>query len=171
MVKGCLQLSGALFILFSMNSNQDDKKVNEAPLLLDQQLCFALYSANLAMHKVYRQLLAQLEITYPQYLVMLVLWEKDDLTVSEIGEPLFLDSATLTPLLKRLESAGLIQRQRSRQDERQVAVTLTEAGRALRSKAGAIPEAIQCASACDSETLHALKQQLDDLRDNLSRQK
>ncbi|WP_130833068.1 MarR family winged helix-turn-helix transcriptional regulator [[Erwinia] mediterraneensis] len=154
-----------------MNIKQDDKKVSEAPLLLDQQLCFALYSANLAMHKVYRQLLAQLELTYPQYLVMLVLWEKDDVTVSEIGEQLFLDSATLTPLLKRLESAGMIQRQRSRQDERQVVVTLTEAGRTLRNKAGGIPNAIQCATACDDAQLQNLKQQLDDLRDNLNRAK
>ncbi|HAI05873.1 MULTISPECIES: MarR family winged helix-turn-helix transcriptional regulator [Pantoea] len=152
-----------------MNSDQDDKKVKTMPLLVDQQLCFALYSANLAMNKVYRQLLSQLDITYPQYLVMLVLWQKDDLTVSEIGEQLFLDSATLTPLLKRLESAGLIMRQRTRQDERQVAVTLTEAGRALRSKAESIPEAVKCATACDDDALLALKVQLDGLRDNLNR--
>lgn len=151
-----------------MNSDQDDKKVKAMPLLVDQQLCFALYSANLAMNKVYRQLLSQLDITYPQYLVMLVLWQKDDVTVSEIGEQLFLDSATLTPLLKRLESAGLIHRQRTRQDERQVAVTLTKAGQALRVKAAAIPEAIKCATACDDEALLALKLQLDGLRDNLN---
>ena len=151
-----------------MNCDQDDKKVKTMPLLVDQQLCFALYSANLAMNKVYRQLLSQLDITYPQYLVMLVLWQKDDVTVSEIGEQLFLDSATLTPLLKRLESAGLINRQRTRQDERQVAVTLTEAGRALRVKAEAIPEAVKCASACDDDALLALKLQLDGLRDNLN---
>ena len=152
-----------------MNSDQDDKKVKTMPLLVDQQLCFALYSANLAMNKVYRQLLTRLDITYPQYLVMLVLWQKDDLTVSEIGEQLFLDSATLTPLLKRLESAGLIMRQRTRQDERQVAVTLTEAGRALRGTAESIPEAVKCATACDDDALRALKGQLDDLRDNLNR--
>lgn len=151
-----------------MNSDQDDKKVKTMPLLVDQQLCFALYSANLAMNKVYRQLLSQLDITYPQYLVMLVLWQKDDVTVSEIGEQLFLDSATLTPLLKRLESAGLINRQRTRQDERQVAVTLTEAGEALRIKAASIPEAVKCATACDDETLLALKTELDGLRDNLN---
>ncbi|PXW20612.1 MarR family winged helix-turn-helix transcriptional regulator [Pantoea sp. JKS000250] len=151
-----------------MNCDQDDKKVKTMPLLVDQQLCFALYSANLAMNKVYRQLLSQLDITYPQYLVMLVLWQKDDVTVSEIGEQLFLDSATLTPLLKRLESAGLINRQRTRQDERQVAVTLTEAGRALCVKAEAIPEAVKCATACEDDALLALKLQLDGLRDNLN---
>jgi len=152
-----------------MNSNQDDKKVKQAPLQLDQQLCFALYSANLAMHKVYRQLLSKLEITYPQYLVMLVLWSQDDVTVSEIGEQLFLDSATLTPLLKRLESAGLLHRQRSRQDERQVVVTLTDEGRELRDKAESIPEAIQCATACDDQVMASLKAQLDELRDSLYR--
>lgn len=152
-----------------MNSNQDDKKVKQAPLQLDQQLCFALYSANLAMHKVYRQLLSKLEITYPQYLVMLVLWNQDDVTVSEIGEQLFLDSATLTPLLKRLESAGLLHRQRSRQDERQVVVTLTDEGRALRDKAESIPEAIQCATTCDDQAMASLKGQLDELRDSLYR--
>ena len=96
-----------------------------AQLALDNQFCFALYSTNLALHKLYRQLLAPMNLTYPQYLVMLVLWEQDDVTVSEIGERLFLDSATLTPLLKRLESAGFIIRQRSRQDERQVVITLS----------------------------------------------
>ncbi len=154
-----------------MKSNQDDKKVQQTPLQVDQHLCFALYSANLAMHKVYRQLLAELEITYPQYLVMLVLWNQDDVTVSEIGEQLFLDSATLTPLLKRLEAAGLLRRQRSRRDERQVVVTLTDEGRALRERAQSIPEAVRCATACDDDALIALKNQLDDLRANLNRAK
>ncbi|WP_342656502.1 MarR family transcriptional regulator [Pantoea sp. RSPAM1] len=150
-----------------MNSNQDDKKVKAAPLLLDQQLCFALYSANLAMHKVYRKLLTQMDITYPQYLVMLVLWQQDSLTVSEIGERLFLDSATLTPLLKRLENAGLLNRQRSRQDERQVVVSLTGAGRSLRQQAESIPDEIQCASDCSEDEMNSLKLQLNQLRDKL----
>lgn len=150
-----------------MNSNQDDKKVKAAPLLLDQQLCFALYSANLAMHKVYRKLLTQMDITYPQYLVMLVLWQQDSLTVSEIGERLFLDSATLTPLLKRLENAGLLNRQRSRQDERQVVVSLTDAGRSLRQQAESIPDEIQCASDCSEDEMNSLKLQLNQLRDKL----
>lgn len=103
-----------------MMTDKNDKNVKEvttAPLLLDQQLCFALYSANLALHKLYRQLLAPLGITYPQYLVLMVLWEQDNVTVSEIGARLYLDSATLTPLLKRLDSAGLLNRYRSRKDE------------------------------------------------------
>ena len=152
-----------------MTTVKDDKKVKDAPLLLDQQLCFALYSANLALHKQYRKLLAPLEITYPQYLVMMVLWERDDVTVSEIGERLFLDSATLTPLLKRLETAGLLDRARSREDERQVVVTLTPQGEGLRAKALGIPESVRCASACDVEKLHALKGELEMLRDNLNR--
>ncbi|MEN4770245.1 MarR family winged helix-turn-helix transcriptional regulator [Duffyella gerundensis] len=152
-----------------MTTSQDDKKEQGAPLLLDQQLCFAIYSANLAMHKVYRQLLLPLEITYPQYLVMLVLWQQDDITVSEIGERLFLDSATLTPLLKRLEAAGLLNRQRSRRDERQVVVTLTAKGQALKTEAQAIPQAVQRASSCDIDTISTLKAQLDMLRDNLNR--
>ncbi len=151
-----------------MTTDKDDKKVKAAPLLLDQQLCFALYSANLALHKLYRQLLAPLEITYPQYLVMMVLWERDDVTVSEIGERLFLDSATLTPLLKRLETAGLLHRQRSRKDERQVVVTLTQQGEQLRQKALNIPESVHCASACEVEKLQALKGELETLRDNLN---
>lgn len=151
-----------------MTTVKDDKKVKDAPLLLDQQLCFALYSANLALHKLYRQLLAPLEITYPQYLVMMVLWERDDVTVSEIGERLFLDSATLTPLLKRLETAGLLHRQRSRKDERQVVVTLTQQGEQLRQKALNIPESVHCASACEVEKLQALKGELETLRDNLN---
>ncbi|EKY3120460.1 MarR family transcriptional regulator [Cronobacter turicensis] len=134
---------------------------------LDNQLCFALYSTNLALHKIYRQLLTPLGLTYPQYLVMLVLWEQDDVTVSEIGERLYLDSATLTPLLKRMETAGLLMRQRSRQDERQVMVTLTDAGRQLKAEARSIPGSVLCATACDKETLLDLKAQLDDLRRNL----
>jgi DNA-binding MarR family transcriptional regulator len=139
-----------------------------APLALDRQLCFSLYSAQLAMTKVYRRLLAGLGLTYPQYLVMLVLWEADGITVSQIGERLFLDSATLTPLLKRLEAAGLLQRQRATQDERQVVISLTAGGRALRRKAGAVPGAVFCAMGCDVDGLVALKGQLEHLRERLS---
>lgn len=138
-----------------------------AQLHLDQQMCFALYSANLALHKVYRKLLSELDLTYPQYLVMLVLWQRDDVTVSDIGEKLFLDSATLTPLLKRLESAGLLVRQRAKADERQVIITLTEPGKALKEKAKSIPEAIMCATECNLDEMSALKGQLESLRESL----
>ncbi|ATM97875.1 homoprotocatechuate degradative operon repressor [Yersinia frederiksenii] len=130
-------------------------------------MCFALYSANLALHKVYRKLLNQLGLTYPQYLVMLVLWEGDELTVSDIGQRLFLDSATLTPLLKRMENAGLLIRSRAVDDERQVIIRLTEQGRNLREQAESIPEAIMCASECDIEQLVNIKQQLESLRGKL----
>lgn len=130
-------------------------------------MCFALYSANLALHKVYRKLLGELDLTYPQYLVMLVLWQRDDVIVSEIGEKLFLDSATLTPLLKRLETAGLLVRNRAKSDERQVIITLTDAGKALKEKAKSIPEAIMCATECDIEEMSALKGQLESLRERL----
>jgi len=130
-------------------------------------MCFALYSANLALHKVYRKLLGELDLTYPQYLVMLVLWQRDDVIVSEIGEKLFLDSATLTPLLKRLETGGLLVRNRAKSDERQVIITLTDAGKALKEKAKGIPEAIMCATECDIEEMSALKGQLESLRERL----
>ena len=142
-----------------MNAKTNDAT---AALKLDNQLCFALYSANLALNKLYRQLLAE-------KVFRLVLWEQDDMTVSDIGERLFLDSATLTPLLKRLESAGLINRHRSRKDERQVAVTLSEAGRELQQQALGIPHAVGCAAQCDTDTLLALKQQLELLRQQLHR--
>jgi DNA-binding MarR family transcriptional regulator len=132
--------------------------------LLDDQLCFALYSTGLAMNKVYRKLLRKLDLTYPQYLVMLVLWERDGISVSDIGARLFLDSATLTPLLKRLEAAGLVTRTRSSQDERQVVVGLTDAGRALATDAAAIQQQAQCAAACAPGDLLALKRQLETLR-------
>jgi DNA-binding MarR family transcriptional regulator len=138
-------------------------------LHLDQQVCFALYSANLALARAYRGLLAELGLTYPQYLVMLVLWEQEGQTVSAIGQKLFLDSATLTPLLKRLQAAGLVTRTRATGDERQVEIGLTEAGRALRGRASAVPQALSCALACPPEALLQLKSQLEDLRDHLGR--
>lgn len=151
--------------------NKNPEQLNaENTLLLDQQLCFALYSANLALHKVYRKLLNQLDLTYPQYLVMLVLWERDALTVSAIGERLFLDSATLTPLLKRMEAAGLLLRRRAAEDERQVIVALTDAGRALREKARTVPEAVMCATDCSVNEMLEIKQRLESLRGSLINQ-
>src|ERR1700682_987046 len=119
-----------------------------ASLLLGEQLCFACYSTIAAMNKVYRKLLRELGVTYPQYLVLLVLWERDQLMVSEIGERLFLDSATLTPLLKRMEASGLVARTRAASDERQVIITLTRQGRALKSQAQEVPGYLFCAAEC-----------------------
>ncbi|MBF6023653.1 MarR family winged helix-turn-helix transcriptional regulator [Lysobacter niastensis] len=140
-----------------------------APQTLDAQLCFALYSTGLALNKVYRKLLAPLGLTYPQYLVMLVLWERDQVTVSEIGERLFLDSATLTPLLKRLEASGLITRTRAKDDERQVIIALTPEGRAQKAEARAVPMELFCATECTVDELGAMKQQLESLRTSLAR--
>ena len=109
-------------------------------LTLDRQLCFALYSASRAMTAAYRPILTELNLTYPQYLVLLVLWEEARVTVGRLGERLQLDSGTLSPLLKRLEANGFIRRERSQQDERQVEVTLTPAGRKLEGKAQCIPQ-------------------------------
>lgn len=139
-----------------------------ALLKLDNQLCFSLYSTQLAMNKVYRKLLKPLQLTYPQYLVMLVLWEQDRQTVSDIGGRLSLDSATLTPLLKRLEGAGLVSRRRDPADERQVVIGLTDAGHALRDRAADIPTQVGCAVACSLEEVRALRQQLDQLRSHLA---
>ena len=135
---------------------------------LDNQLCFALYSTSLAMSKVYRKLLPELGLTYSQYLVMMVLWEQDELTVSDIGERLFLDSATLTPLLKRMEAAELITRVRAVHDERQVIITLTKSGDALRAKAAELQNEVFCATACSLDEVIAMKEQLIALRTKLA---
>ena len=139
------------------------------PLVLENQFCFALYSASLAMTKTYKPFLDKLGLTYPQYLVMLVLWQQDDVLVKAIGEKLFLDSGTLTPLLKRLEASSLIQRTRDEADERQVRITLTKEGRALKKKAQGIPHEILCASGQSHEALQSLRNQLSTLRDDLAR--
>lgn len=136
-------------------------------LRLDNQLCFALYSASLAMSKVYKPHLDALGLTYPQYVAMLVLWEQDGLTVSEIGERLFLDSGTLTPLLKRLESAGYISRMRDVADERRVLIQLTAAGRKLRAKAAPIPACMLEAAQCSLNEVSSLTRQVKQLRDRL----
>ena len=115
------------------------KKSLDPALLLDEQLCFALYAASRRMTATYRPLLDALDLTYPQYLVMLVLWEQDGITVRELGERLQLDSGTLTPLLKRLEQGGLLGRRRRQSDEREVEITLTEAGDKLRERAADVP--------------------------------
>ena len=135
-----------------------------ASQLLDQQLCFAIYSTMLGLNKVYRRLLKGLGLTYPQYLVMLVLWEHGDLTVSAIGEKVFLDSPTLTPLLKRLEVAGLVTRLRSGTDERQVVVSLTPTGRRLQARAKDVPGCVAAAMECSTQEIDVLRERLTGLR-------
>ena len=137
-------------------------------LRLDNQICFAVYSAAHAFNRVYKPLLDRLGLTYPQYLVMLSLWERDGVPVKDIGERLFLDSGTLTPLLKRLEAAGLVKRTRSTEDERQVLIALTPQGQALKEKARNVPQSILEASDCSVAELVALKSEIVSLRDRLN---
>ncbi|WP_250509838.1 MarR family transcriptional regulator [Caballeronia sp. GACF4] len=141
---------------------------DDFPLELDQQICFALYSTSLAMTKTYKPMLDKLGLTYPQYLAMLVLWESDNLTVKEIAARLSLDSATLTPLLKRLEAQGYVERIRGVEDERQVHVRLTAQGRSLRQSARAIPPEIFCAAGSDVDELVRLRSDLVRLRASLN---
>ncbi|MBC7756192.1 MAG: MarR family transcriptional regulator [Bdellovibrio sp.] len=136
-------------------------------LSVDLQLCFALYSTSLSMTKLYKPLLSKLRLTYPQYLVLLVLWEKDGITVNSIGEKLFSNSGTLTPLLKRLEKLGFIQRQRAIDDERKVLITLTEQGWVLQVQAIDVQTQVACNTGCAPTELLALNNQLILLRANL----
>jgi DNA-binding MarR family transcriptional regulator len=135
---------------------------------LDHQLCFALYSSAHALNRAYKPVLKALDLTYPQYLAMIVLWERDGVTVKEIGDRLHLDSGTLTPLLKRLEAMGLVTRTRDAADERQVRIQLTDKGRALRDTARAVPKAILRAMGQPMDELNALKGALVRLRDRLN---
>ncbi|WP_280183024.1 MarR family winged helix-turn-helix transcriptional regulator [Nocardia cyriacigeorgica] len=129
-------------------------------LALDNQVCFALYSASRAMIRLYRPLLDELGLTYPQYLVMLVLWERGEVSVKELGAALELDSGTLSPLLKRLESTGMVRRRRAAGDERSVVVETTPEGRALRDRAKAVPRRIGCATGLTASELAGFRAQL-----------
>lgn len=142
--------------------------LSDQALRLDNQLCFALYSASLAMTKLYKPLLDELGLTYPQYLALLVLWEREGLTVSELGAQLYLDSGTLTPLLKRMEAGGLLSRLRDTADERRVLIQLTAAGRALKSRAQRIPGCVLQATQCNVAEAMALTHQIQALRNRLT---
>lgn len=158
----------SMFRSFQYSIVMKKKKTDQINLLaLDNQFCFALYSASLALTKAYKPILDEIGLTYPQYLVMLVLWERDHLLVKDIGKSLSLDSGTLTPLLKRLESAGLLIRQRNPEDERQVSIILTQAGKELRESAQSIPLRILCASGQTAETLIDLRTRLTNIRHEL----
>ena len=136
-------------------------------LKLEHQVCFALHSASRTFGGVYREALRDLELTYPQYLAMLTLWEHGELPVKRIGELLRLDSGTLSPLLKRLEAAGLVQRARSTEDERSVIVRPTSAGAALRERAGEVPRRIAAATGLDPAELRSLHTMLLRLTERL----
>lgn len=140
----------------------------QSELKIDDFLCFAVYSASHAFNRLYKPLLDELGLTYPQYLVMVTLWERDDRTVGEIGEQLFLESNTLTPLLKRMEAAGLVSRSRDPADERQVRLRLTGEGRALLEKARRVPPCVLEATGLTAEEARSLTDQIGTLRTRLS---
>ncbi|CAO4133237.1 MarR family winged helix-turn-helix transcriptional regulator [Methylorubrum extorquens] len=151
-----------------MNAPNESAEVLRDPLLLDNQLCYALYAAAHRMTKSYRPMLERMGLTYPQYLVLLVLWENDGVTVSEIGRRLRLDSGTLTPVLKRLETSGLLNRNRRQSDEREVEIALTDQGRALRSEAIAVRQSVMCQLNMSEPEIQAMRADLNALIENLS---
>ncbi|MCP1548054.1 MULTISPECIES: MarR family winged helix-turn-helix transcriptional regulator [Methylorubrum] len=151
-----------------MNAPNESAEVLRDPLLLDNQLCYALYAAAHRMTKSYRPMLERMGLTYPQYLVLLVLWENDGITVSEIGRRLRLDSGTLTPVLKRLETSGLLNRSRRQSDEREVEIALTDQGRALRSEAITVRQSVMCQLNMSEPEIQAMRADLNALIENLS---
>ncbi|MBV9817931.1 MAG: winged helix-turn-helix transcriptional regulator [Solirubrobacterales bacterium] len=148
-------------------ASADDRGL-PAPLTLDAALCFAVYSASRALTGFYRPMLDELGITYPQYLVLLALWESDGPSVGALGERLALDYGTLSPLLKRLEAAGLVSRTRRREDERSVTVRLTDAGAALQTRASCIPEEVVAATGLDARSFAELRATLERLTANVN---
>ena len=153
-----------------MIDKSDEAETGDIPqgmLALDQQLCFAVYAAAHALNRTYKPLLDPYGLTYPQYIALMTLWEEDGRTVKALGEKLGLDSGTLSPLLKRLEAAGYIHRARDKNDERQVLITLTDKGRAMKKDAVAIRMAIGKATGCSIDTLQALTTDLHMLTEQL----
>lgn len=144
------------------------RRMEDDPLLLDRQVCFPLYAATNLLTRLYGPVLKPLGLTYPQYLVMLVLWEQEPQSVGALGQRLHLDSGTLTPLLKRMEAAGLVSRKRDPEDERRVLITLTAMGRDLRSRASHVPETI--AGGRTPEGVEALREGVRRLVDMLAEQ-
>jgi DNA-binding MarR family transcriptional regulator len=134
---------------------------------LDSMLCFAVYATGHAFTRFYKPRLEALDLTYPQYLVFMALWERDDITVGQLGNRLFLDSGTITPLIKRLEARGLLRRVRDANDERQVRIQLTDEGRALQGKAQAIPLQVAKGAGVDLDTVERLRRDLLELRERL----
>jgi MarR family transcriptional regulator, organic hydroperoxide resistance regulator len=142
-----------------MNEEDTQKMTTTPELLIENQLCFTIYACSREITKLYQPYLDKIGLTYSQYLVMLVLWERQQCTVKEIGEALFLDSGTLTPLLKRLQAAGLIVRERSTQDERKVLISLTEQGWSLQNNAACIPgKMMEETTMSSDETIELLEQ-------------
>ena len=149
-------------------AKQKPAAAQEKPPKLDDFLCFAIYSTNLAVNRVYKPLLDELGLTYPQYIVLIALYDEDNQTVSGLGDKLFLDSSTLTPLLKRLEAMGNVTRQRDPEDERQVRVGLTPQGRSVRERALAFRSRRVKAMGLGAADFQHLREELVKLRTNLS---
>jgi DNA-binding MarR family transcriptional regulator len=137
-------------------------------LLLDEQLCFALYAASRAVTQLYRPLLDELGLTYPQYLVMLLLWERGEMTIGDLADTLQLDYGTLSPMVKRLASAGLVERRRAADDERVVRVTLSDAGQKLKSSAQPVCQAVVDSYGLDARQLRELRENLGRLADSVN---
>lgn len=153
-----------------MQKKQTESASTREPPRLETQLCFAIYGAAHAFTRTYKPLLEPLGLTYPQYLVMLTLWEEDGQPVKAIGERLGLDSGTLSPLLKRLEQSGLLERRRDRQDERQVRIVLTEKGKALSREAAGVMQAIGAATGCGLKEMEDLRDGLQEIKGRLLKQ-
>lgn len=147
--------------------NRQREPPTKKPLELDEFLCFAIYSANHAFNRVYQPLLKKLELTYPQFIALVALWGQDGQTVGELGEKLFLQSNTLTPMLKRLEALRYVKRARDPADERQVRIHLTEAGRALQLQASGIVRSVRDATGLQDEHMKDLVNDVDTLRGKL----
>ncbi|ASU83896.1 MarR family transcriptional regulator [Nocardiopsis gilva YIM 90087] len=141
--------------------SEDHEHQGVDPLSLDNQLCFAIYAASRALTGLYRELLAEMDLTYPQYLVMLVLWEHDTISVKDLGAALRLDSGTLSPLLRRLQARGLVRRVRDTDDERLVHISLTDEGARLRERARDIPERVVCSTDIPEDRVAELRTLLD----------
>src|SRR6516162_9557224 len=150
--------------------NQQYEPATKKPLELGEFLCFAIYSAGHAFNRVYQPLLKELELTYPQFIAMVVLWGQDGQTVGELGEKLYLQSNTLTPMLKRLEALGYIRRSRDSADERQVRIHLTEAGRRLHLRASDIVRSVRNATGLQEKQVRQLTREVDALRKALESQ-
>jgi MarR family transcriptional regulator, organic hydroperoxide resistance regulator len=148
-------------------SMNDDPNTKGSPPDVAGMLCFSLYSAGHAFTQLYRPLLGKLGLTYPQYLVMVTLWNRDGQTVKELGKTLFLDSSTLTPLLKRLDAAGLITRTRNPMDEREVLIHVTEKGNELRTSSADVGRCIEEAVGLDAETVQSIRSSVDAIRDRI----
>jgi len=150
--------------------NRRHEPPTTTPLELREFLCFAIYSASHAFNRVYQPLLKDLDLTYPQFIALVLLWEEDDQTVGELGQKLFLQSNTLTPMLKRLEALGYIKRSRDPADERQVRINLTESGRKLHARASDIVRSVRHATGLKDKQVNELLEKVDALRSTLERQ-